>query len=154
MIGKHISHIYKPLNGVRDPTTKESREKICDTQGPRCNKEHRGRSLAATKTSPAHLPIQSDRAVPPSPPFTKAPFLGVCGTMVSILPPLKEMLVFSADGHTFKKSPSVHPYFSVCRRTAIFALSENDSHQSQLAIAVLGVWRSSREGGDEKGGRN
>lgn len=58
------------------------------------HKKQRGRSQA-TKTSRAHLPIQSDRKP------TKES-LGCLRHNGRYSPPLKEMLIFSADGHIQK----------------------------------------------------
>lgn len=96
----------------------------------------------ATKTSPAHLPIQSDRKA------TKES-LGCLRHNGPYSPTLKEMLLFSADGHIEKVthcSPLLF-FFFVCETTV--SHSQRDSHQSQLATVVwvlldLGVERGSR----------
>lgn len=94
------------------------------------HKEQRGRSQT-TKTSPAHLPIQSDRKP------TKES-LGCLRHNGRYSPPLKEMLIFSADGHIQKVThcspPSFFIFFFVCETTV--SHSQRDSHQSQLATVV------------------
>lgn len=82
----------------------------------------------ATKTSPAHLPIQSDRKA------TKES-LGCLRHNGPYSPTLKEMLLFSADGHIEKVTHCSPPsFFFVCETTV--SHSQRDSHQSQLATVV------------------
>lgn len=79
------------LNGAR--TSNNGAREICDTQ--RTSQRATWEIARATKTSPAHLPIQSDRKP------TKES-LGCLRHNGRYSPPLKEMLLFSADGRIQK----------------------------------------------------